>query len=844
MIGKVIKIRWRLAVVGWFGILSLAMAILSAPVWASHQGPPLIVDGASLPDEDTDFDYHFATLQAALGTHLLDEYATISVKPGRYSGNLIINTAGVKLVSTGGALQTIIEGQVIIRARDVQLEGFSIEADSRETAVVIEAEGALISNNRIYHATHGVLVEGVNNASIKKNLIYNHTNDALIVRDSWNVEFLENELRGNGGAGALIENAHDFTFNKNLVTFNRFGGLWIRTSQRMGIAENAIHDNDIVGLSLEGASEAVILANQFLSNEVGMVLIRSIDNSVEENTFRQSRTAGLVVKSGAQGNVFKSNTIQGNQGRGATGIRLAGNVFGNEFLKNKVMENGEGLILASNDTGTPSNNLFEENEFILSDKRGIQIDPGSERNRFLKNKIYQNLQEGVANAGSATIFEKNEITQNGTVGLLLQSSENTRAEGNIISGNGAQGILAESSTGTLLAENEITSNIREGVQIMGGRNLRLLSNTMTQNGSSGLRADSAQKLSLLNNRLEENRDQGAVFQNVERLVLQQNRVRENGLGGVLLEHVTAADLEANHFTDNTRFGLLASNSAEVSALRNYWGDAQGPSGTFAGNGDAVLGLEMEEVTPWLPAQPDSLELRSVTGRILDSPDGPRIVFDATDRLGLILELFNPGWNGSADLAAMGIVLGARYNSRPEGIPPLDREVGFYSVNIDGLNTGTAEITLLYREEDQPVGLDPKNLKIFIYQDGAWLSMPGTADPKLRRVTGEIPLKYLNGSLIGLGTGGSGNLQIEGQQRQDGSKSPEKRGTPIAFAAGGQGPRPPLASAFLLMLIAFIPWLIMLLVFWLGRREAGKKHAPESEPLALRRLSHIFRFWNF
>ncbi|MBI1730582.1 right-handed parallel beta-helix repeat-containing protein [Candidatus Acetothermia bacterium] len=827
MVGKVSKQRWRLAVS--FGLLSLAIFSHPLPAQVTHQSPPLVVDATSAANEDTDGDNRFKSIQGALSSPQLDEYATISVKPGRYTGDLVINKEGVKLESTGGAPQTIIDGRIEIRARNVQIIGFSIEAGANNTAVTIEGEGALLKNNKIYEAAHGVDIEGVNSASVKQNQIYNHTGDALIVKDAWDVEFVENELRGNEGAGASVEGAHNLTFNKNLVTFNRFGGLWVKDSQQLAINENSIQDNDIVGLSLDGSSGGTIQKNQFLSNEVGMVLTSSMDNTIEDNVMKQGRSAGLVVKNEAHGNTFKNNTIQGNQGKGSTGIRLAGNVFDNEFVKNQVSENGAGLVLAQNENGTPSNNIFEENEFTLSDSQGIQIDPVAQRNRFIKNNIHQNLEEGIANSGDATIFEQNEISQNGTVGLLLQNSKNASAQGNSIKENGDVGVLMKSSSGVLLSENKIMNNVRDGVQISGSDNLRLLSNVITNNGSGGLRVEDASHVSALNNTIQDNSEQGATFSNVQHLEMQENKIISNGLGGVSLDKVNGADLDSNQFSENTRYGLLSSNSTDVSASRNFWGDPQGPSGAFTGHGNAALGVDMGQVTPWLPAKPDDLDLHSVSGKILDSPEGPRIEFDATDRLGMILELFKPGLNGK-DLASMAIVLAARYHARPQSAPPLEKEIGFYNVSVDGLNTGVAEITFMYREEDEPAGLDPSKLQIFLYKNGAWVPMPGTVSPGLRRVTGEIPIEYLNGGLIGLGTLGNSKNQV---LQSPGQPQKKKNLAPLTSL---KGPRPPMGDILLLMLFAVSPWLLLIAFYSLVR--AVRRGTP-----ARRRVAHIFRIWN-
>lgn len=742
----------RLAVC--FGLFSLAvLTLLPLPTWASHSGPITVVNITSLPDEDRDGDRHFRTLQAALqGPPVLNAYDTILVEPGRYEGDLEIQTEGLILRSTGGASQTVIAGRITIRARNVRLEGLSIEGGPTGPAVTISAQGVTLEGNRIYGSVNGVLIEGANEILLEKNQIYNHSKDGLVVRDAWDLTLQGNELRGNGGLGVWIENSRDLVLEKNSLSFNQLGGLWLKASQRAKLSGNTIQDNKLVGIALDGTSDSQVDGNQLISNEVGILLINAVNNEIQSNEIRQHHVAGLVLKNGAQGNSIEKNVIQGNQGQGGEGVRLAGNVFSNRLVENRLVENGIGLMLSANETGGPTNNSFEVNEIAHSDRMGVSLEAGAKQNRFVSNSIHQNLESGIASVGEANIYEKNEIYGNGGAGLTLQGSHDDRLEKNHIYENGAEGVRLESTSNVLLMGNEITKNVREGLQIRAGRRLRLSENTVAENGGSGLVAEIIESLSLEKNQIHDNRDYGAHFNGARALTLEENEIESNGLGGVRFDGVQGADVTANRVAGNLHYGLMVSNSQDISARRNFWGDEHGPAGAFAGAGNAVLGLSLDDVTPWLPAEPDGLMLSSVSSLLIDSPRGPRIEFDASDRLGLILDLYQLGRGepGRTELLSEGIVIAARYTSRPEGIPPLGVEMAFYAVTVEGVDAGTAELAALYSEEDQPPGIDPERLQLFVLEDGQWKPLSGQADPKLHRVTGEIRVDQLDGRLIGLG----------------------------------------------------------------------------------------------
>jgi parallel beta-helix repeat protein len=731
-------------------VLLAVIALFPLGGWVSHQGP-VSVDASAPPEEDLDGDRHFRTLQAALMGPLAP-YETISVDPGRYEGDLEITVEGLVLRSTGGAHQTTLAGRLIIRARGVRIEGFSIEGPPTGAAIVVAAEGVTLAGNRILGGDLGVLVERTHEITLEQNKIYNHARDGLVIRDVRALRLINNELRGNGGAGVWIERSQELVIEGNSLAFNRLGGMWLKESDGVQILANTIQDNDLAGIALDKSSESRIEGNELISNQVGILLIEAGANVILANEIGRHHVVGLVIKNHSQGNSIEENTIWGNRGPGAAGVRISGGASNNRLVGNRLLENGIGIVLSANETGGPTNNTFEGNEIARSDRMGVKIEAGAERNRFVANEIYLNLEEGIVSAGAANIYEDNEIYDNGAAGLLLWGSRDARLQGNRVYGNGAEGLRLEESSGTLLMDNELVENVREGLAILKAESLRLVQNTIASNGGSGLEAQGVESLSLMENSIRDNSGHGAYFERARDLVIEGNEIEANGSGGIRLEGVQGADLEANRLNGNLHFGLFVLESERISARRNFWGDREGPAGAFTGSGNAVLGLKLEQVTPWLPAEPDELVLNSVSAMVIDPLRGSYIVFDAAERLGLILELHQPGRGerGHTELVSKVIIIAARYASRPEGTPPLGAELGFYIITVAGIDSGAAELTLLYKEEDQPPGFDPERLKLFILERGEWVPLPGRADPGLRRVTGEILISQLDGRLIALG----------------------------------------------------------------------------------------------
>jgi len=727
---------------------------LQEVAWANHRGPERYVDVSAPPAEDADGDLHFRTLTAALSD--AQPYDTIWVDPGRYREDLVLEVEGVTVRATRGPAQTVWIGRVIVRARDVRLEGVTIEAPPESTGLTIEAgaDGAAIENVRVSGGRVGIAIEGAGRVLLRDVRIYNHAQDGLVLRNAWAVTVEGAQLRGNGGLGAWVENSQEISLLKSEIALNGMGGLWLKRVRGALIEDNAIENNDLVGLLLEETTDSQVVENRVTSGEAGILLLNASGNEIRRNEIRGLSVVGLGLKNRSQGNVVAENLIRGNQGRGAVGLRLVGDVSQNRFEDNRILENSLGVLLGVNETGGPSGNVFAGNELARSDWVGALLDPGTTENRFVRNRIYENLDEGLVVGSEGDRFEANEIYANGGAGMALNRAQDALLVGNAIYGNGAAGLVLQGAVGITLAENEVVNNVREGVRIEGGRLLRMQRNEIAQNGADGLFLRGAEVVVLEENELRANRERGAAFVEAREVALFGNTIVANGAGGVHVERVVLGDLERNRVASNIRFGLYVLASEGIEARRNFWGDETGPSGFYTGRGDAVLGLSREDVTPWLPADPDALLLRSMASLVLDSPRGSRIQLDATDRLGLRITLYPPGRSlpGRSEWSAEGVLIVGRYAERPEGVPPLDAEMGFYAVALAGLDAGIARIEVFYREEDQPPELAPEKLRLLVFRDrdGRWVPLPGSANPELQRVTGEIPLGELAGAILALG----------------------------------------------------------------------------------------------
>jgi parallel beta-helix repeat protein len=740
----------------------LALALGFQSDWASpDDGPIFIVDANSLINDRGNHGYHYRTLTALFAPHAYPkpgEHDTVLVAPGVYSGDLVITAKGLILRSTDGPEKTVIRGQVTINAEDVRLIGFSIDPGGSGPGVTIARDDAQLVSNEIRNGTIGVLIgvqSGSQRVELRSNQIFNNSQDGLSARDARDLQLLGNQIRGNGGAGALLSNLQGALIEKNTITFNRLGGLQLWGSDQVQIRENTISDNMLAAIMLSDATGAAISHNELNSNEIGVFLLRSSTNRVIENQIRRNRAGGIFIRDDSRENVVQQNQIEDNAGWGAPGVWLVGEASANEISQNSLLGNGVGLLLTANLTESPHGNILSANQIGRSDAEGVRVEASSGRNVWQKNEIFSNNGTGITLlAGSDEMVAANQIHDNGAQGIEIQSSSHNLFQGNRIEANGDDGLAIQVSPENVLQANVIRSNARNGLELLHADGARLLGNTLEANRNEGLYAQASSALLLEGNIIRRNGARGLYLQEIASVDLQDNEIAENSWGGVLLSQVRRADLEGNRILSNTQFGLEALLSPTVNARRNWWGDPRGPAGAFSGAGNAVIGLPLDQVVPWLPTPSDQLVLASVASEMADWPRGNRIQFDASDRADVDLDVYlAPALAQTTPLTASRTVLiAAKLSGPPPGAPPLENAIKFVSVQVQGLKEGTAQLVVLYHDNELPIGVRTADLRLYRLENGQWQALPSEAQPLFRRVSAELPLSQLQGEPLAIATG--------------------------------------------------------------------------------------------
>jgi nitrous oxidase accessory protein len=308
--------------------------------------------------------------------------ATIEVPPGLYRGPLTIE----RPVRLHGAGHAHLRGDghthtVAIRAADVVLDGFEISGSGLDlgrdhAAVHVTGARAVVVNNRIHNALHGVYVRQAERVRIEGN----------VITGTRTVEQPVDPLaaRGTPAEGELC----DVDLNQN----RRGNGVHIWNSSGHVIARNTIRDTrDGVYFSFVDRTE--VRDNDIAGVRYGLHYMYSDDNLFEDNLFRDSAAGAALMSS--HGILLRRNRFLASQGHRSYGVLLQ-TVEGSTLEENEISGNTIGVFFESGHGNRLIGNLIDRNHI------GIHASDSSDGNQFAANRFIGNLHTVETTGGNLT----------------------------------------------------------------------------------------------------------------------------------------------------------------------------------------------------------------------------------------------------------------------------------------------------------------------------------------------------------------------------------------------------------------------------------------------------------
>jgi len=292
--------------------------------------------------------------------------ATITLAPGTYLGNIIINKPlSIIAKESGVFIDGNFSGNTIsINSSNVNLYNLNIinsgtQMHTLDSAVLIkEAKNIKITHCTIKNTLYGINLYMVEDSNISYN----------------DISSIETDIQLKGDALKVWHSHH------NIFTFNTITNVRDATF-------NYSHNNNIEH-------------NTFLNNRLALQFGMSHKNSITDNTFKYN-SSSLVFMGGMDTNV-SNNTILSSKGSAGIGL-LVKNVKNFHFENNRVSFNAVGIYVDAKSVERGMQRYFIHNT-ISYNKEALHFHKDIQNNTITKNIFIGNIDDVVKNTQQNTTF--------------------------------------------------------------------------------------------------------------------------------------------------------------------------------------------------------------------------------------------------------------------------------------------------------------------------------------------------------------------------------------------------------------------------------------------------------
>jgi parallel beta-helix repeat protein len=275
---------------------------------------------------------------------------TVLVYPGTYEENLTVDVENLKIQSTGGAENTIIDASgamsgVKIENNGVTFEGFTVANPDNYCVWLDPANNNVISNNIVENSYwHGIWVYFSDNNLLNNNICRNTSLYGILLSASDNNRIYYNTCDNNYHGIFLSSSENNIIYHNTCENASGLDGIYLSLSDN-NILDNNTCRNNSIGISLSDSDNNRIYHNKCLNNDiVGIYLNLSDTNELSNNTCEDTPGGYGIGLYNSDNNFLFSNKCLTN----AHGINIDNNSNNNSIVFNTLENNGHGIYIEEN----------------------------------------------------------------------------------------------------------------------------------------------------------------------------------------------------------------------------------------------------------------------------------------------------------------------------------------------------------------------------------------------------------------------------------------------------------------------------------------------------------------
>jgi parallel beta-helix repeat protein len=498
---------------------------------------------------------------------------TISVAPGTYHENLLVNKEGLTLVGEDQR-RTIIDGQrmkdvILVTANYVNISGFTLQNGLYSldyAGIFVASEGVTITDTTTLNNYHGILLYGAVNATLRNNNMtgnrYNfgvegysvtdfiHEVDASNTVNGKSVYYLVNKdgetIPADAGYVAIVNSSNIVVRDLQLQS-NYEGVLFVGTVN--SLVENVNASDNYYGFCLAFSHNNTVEGNLASNDYIGIYVEESESNNVGGNTLMRNGEGIDLYYS--EGHIIDFNKLSNN------GLGLYVQKSNNNTINgNEVSNNTAGLVIEESSYSVLRNNSMTANRYNF----GVT---GSYLSHFIQDVDTSNTVEGRLVYYWLNQRNRDIPIDAGYVGIV--NSTNISVRGLNVTNN-VQGVLLAYDSGCVIESMNALNNMY-GIFLYSSKHNTLVGNTVTSEGDRGIEIISSSNNSVGDNAITKNEIGIGLWLSAENNTISGNAVSNGRMGpGLYLDSSTGNTISNNALVNNNQ-GIYLYNSGS-NALRN------------------------------------------------------------------------------------------------------------------------------------------------------------------------------------------------------------------------------------------------------------------------------------